>query len=284
MILTRLLSVDSGVHPAAGILERGSAGHLMTLQGANKTLGEPERLPVRAGMRHYQGVASVPAVWQWHREVFCWADAEQMAAEHMRHLGFADVRVTGRGADSGLDVTAQGAAAQVKFHAAPTGSPDVQRLLGAAHAFGWRLFYATAFTPAAEDVAQRVGMGLFMYDTHPVVVAPANEHATVLAPPAPVILERTAWGVLTLASRRQRVLGWVGQVEAATDTPVSNRDRKAMRQLQGRVDAMRLVQAALELLQISDSPRLKASRQERAVRDAEDALRRAAKFVGVRLR
>ncbi|WP_181724509.1 restriction endonuclease [Nocardia gipuzkoensis] len=52
--------------------------------------------------------------------------AENSAAQHMRALGFPDAKVTPRGADGGIDGTSSRAIAQVKWHTAPTGRPDVQ--------------------------------------------------------------------------------------------------------------------------------------------------------------
>lgn len=63
-----------------------------------------------------------------------WQDAEVLAAEHMRGIGFLDAHTTPPGVDGGIDVLAQRAVAQVKFHATPVGAPSVQQLAGIASA------------------------------------------------------------------------------------------------------------------------------------------------------
>ena len=96
------------------------------------------------------------------RRVLTWQDAEHLAAEHMRSIGFVDARTTRAGADGGIDVSASDAVAQVKFHAMPVGAPDVQRLRGAAHDVENVLFYSAAgYTPAAVAYADRARVALF---------------------------------------------------------------------------------------------------------------------------
>lgn len=109
--------------------------------------------------------------------IFTWAMAEELAAAHMRHLGFADARRTPSGADGGIDVLATGAVAQVKHHAQPVGAPDVQRLRGAAHGVRRPIFYArNGFTSQAIAFASRAEIALFSFDGHNIVTA-VNEHA-----------------------------------------------------------------------------------------------------------
>lgn len=95
--------------------------------------------------------------------VSTWQEAEAMAAQHMRSIGFPDAVVTGPGTDGGVDVISQAAIAQVKFHALPVGSPDVQRLKGAAHERETALFYsASGYTEAAKLYAEKAGIALFV--------------------------------------------------------------------------------------------------------------------------
>lgn len=106
-------------------------------------------------------------------------EAETNAATHMRSLGFADARVTGAGADGGIDVVAAGAIAQVKWKAAQTGRPDLQRLVGArGNDTGQRLlFYSgSPYSRHAHAYADAVGMGLFTYDPSG-AAQPVNDHA-----------------------------------------------------------------------------------------------------------
>ena len=58
-----------------------------------------------------------------------WRDGEELAQWHMRTvLGFIKVAATPAGTDSGIDVWAWGAAAQVKHYTdRPVGAPEVQQ-------------------------------------------------------------------------------------------------------------------------------------------------------------
>jgi hypothetical protein len=95
--------------------------------------------------------------------VSTWQEAEALAAQHMRSIGFPDAVVTGAGTDGGVDVISSAAIAQVKFHAVPVGSPDVQRLKGAAHEHETALFYsASGYTEAAKLFADKAGIALFV--------------------------------------------------------------------------------------------------------------------------
>lgn len=108
-----------------------------------------------------------------------WHDAEVLAAAHMRrNLGFRDARLTAPGADWGVDVTAKDAIAQVKFHAAKTGSPEIQRLVGVAAGKRMkRLFYShVGYTPRAVAAAEASNIALFIYELTG-VVTPINKTA-----------------------------------------------------------------------------------------------------------
>jgi hypothetical protein len=97
------------------------------------------------------------------RNLVTWQDAELLAAGHMRTLGFTDAQLTGSGADGGIDVESRDAAAQVKFHATPTGAPEIQKLRGAAYDFSHQIFYSAGdYTPAAIAFAERAGVALFI--------------------------------------------------------------------------------------------------------------------------
>ena len=93
-------------------------------------------------------------------------DAEQVAAEWMRHLGFPDARCTGAGTDGGVDVRSAGAVAQVKAQLSPVGRPELQALFGVASSEGRRpLFFSLmSYTAAALTWADEVGMALFRFD------------------------------------------------------------------------------------------------------------------------
>ncbi|MFF6783040.1 restriction endonuclease [Streptomyces sp. NPDC012510] len=93
-------------------------------------------------------------------------DAELIAAEWMRYLGFADAVATPVGADSGIDVVSARAVAQVKLEGKPTGRPTVQQLHGvAAHEGKTGVFFSAAgYTPQARTWAGTSGTLLFRFD------------------------------------------------------------------------------------------------------------------------
>lgn len=93
-------------------------------------------------------------------------EAELVAAEWMRYWGYSDAEATPVGADSGVDVVAAGAVAQVKMEGVPTGRPTVQALLGAAVGEGKDgLFFSLAgYTAEAVVWADRVGLALYAFD------------------------------------------------------------------------------------------------------------------------
>lgn len=98
--------------------------------------------------------------------------AEELAAAHMRHIGFNDARRTGAGTDRGIDVVATNAAAQVKYLSAPVGGPDIQRFRGASHGIESALFYSgSGYSSAAVLAAERTGVALFTFSVENVVTA-----------------------------------------------------------------------------------------------------------------
>jgi Restriction endonuclease len=125
-------------------------------------------------------------------------DAEQVAAEWMRHLGFGDARCTGSGVDGGVDVRSQAAVAQVKAHLTPVGRPELQALYGVARSEGRQpLFFSLmSYTAAALAWADEVGMALFRFD-HAGMVEPVNAPAETLLAAAggPSVLLPPAWPV-----------------------------------------------------------------------------------------
>ncbi|HEV7862402.1 MAG TPA: restriction endonuclease [Acidimicrobiia bacterium] len=157
-------------------------------------------------------------------------DAEQVAAEWMRHLGFDDARCTAAGTDGGVDVRSRGAVAQVKAQLAPVGRPELQALYGIARSEGrLPLFFSLmSYTAAAQGWADEVGMALFRFDHAGMVEAvngageallAAAGGAGVLLPPAwPVRLSDRAGRAAIARERRgllfaERVavvgLGWI---------------------------------------------------------------------------
>lgn len=116
------------------------------------------------------------------QQIRTWQEAEVCAARWMRYWGFADAAVTTAGPDGGVDVTAAGALAQVKFQAVMVGSPELQRLFGArGHELHRQLlfFTGTGYSARAVEYAAAAGIALFTYDLAGQVDA-VNEHARQL--------------------------------------------------------------------------------------------------------
>ncbi|MGW7728162.1 restriction endonuclease [Streptomyces canus] len=96
------------------------------------------------------------------RTIRTWQDAELAAVDHMRSLGFTDARVTGAGADGGIDVIARDAIAQVKHYAQPIGVGFVRELRGVADSHQHLLFYASGgYTKSAQQFADERRVALF---------------------------------------------------------------------------------------------------------------------------
>src|SRR5207245_11400699 len=125
-------------------------------------------------------------------------DAEQVAAEWMRHLGFGDARCTGAGTDGGVDVRSREAVAKVKAQLTPVGRPELQALYGVARSEGRRpLFFSLmSYTAAARGWADEVGMALLRFD-HAGTVEAVNVAAEALLTAAggPGVLQPPAWPV-----------------------------------------------------------------------------------------
>lgn len=109
------------------------------------------------------------------------SEAEEVAAEWLRWLGFDDAEVTGAGADGGVDVRAKSMVAQVKMHLAPIGRPDLQRLHGVAVTErALSVFFSLSdYSPEAKEWAEQVGMTLFRF-SHVGEAEPANSFAEAL--------------------------------------------------------------------------------------------------------
>lgn len=220
--------------------------------------------------------------WRWHKVPETWSETEALAADHMRHLGFQHVIVTPPGRDGGLDVVALGAAAQVKDHTAPTGSPAIQALIGAAFRYPQRLFYAKAFTASAIATADQLDVALFVVDPYG-SVAPANPAALTLMPVKPTPAKW--YEVMSFDERARRCVRWTQEITQHSETAkISNWNRRATKQLKDRVSAMQAVDQALGLLADLSNPTHKKRRQKRSLAEAEELLRAAAKSIGLTLK
>lgn len=108
-----------------------------------------------------------------------WRDAEELAEWHLKSvLGVREVRRTPSGNDGGVDVRGRGVVAQVKFWQKPVGSPDLQRLVGAALEQKSVFYSLSGYTSSAIDYAERAEVALFEFTIY-ADVKPANYHARV---------------------------------------------------------------------------------------------------------
>ncbi|WP_446210355.1 restriction endonuclease [Micromonospora sp. IBSANI012] len=112
-----------------------------------------------------------------------WTQAEELAVWHLRLLGYPDARCTRGGADSGVDVLATGAVAQVKHWAQPVGQPPLRDLFGVGQAAAAKPFFysLSGYTPQALEWANATNMALFAYSADGRVLA-QNSAAHMLAP------------------------------------------------------------------------------------------------------
>ena len=100
------------------------------------------------------------------RQIDSWRAAEDNAAAWMRWWGYKDAQVTPGGPDAGIDVQSTEALAQVKWEAAQTGTPALQRLVGARRSDHHKtlLFFSGAgYSTPAIDYADDMDIALFKY-------------------------------------------------------------------------------------------------------------------------
>lgn len=139
-------------------------------------------------------------------------DAELVAVDWMRCLGFTDAVATPVGADAGVDVTSGRAVAQVKKEGSPTNRPTVQQLHGVAAAQDRAaLFFSLAgYTPPAVDWAGEHGIALFQYDL--------QGTPTPVNPPAQQLMEGLGGPASTSAAAPASVpaVALDGEAELAT--------------------------------------------------------------------
>ncbi|MET8412046.1 restriction endonuclease [Streptomyces sp. NPDC005195] len=160
------------------------------------------------------------------RTIRTWQDAELAAVDHMISLGFTDARVTGAGADGGIDVIARDAIAQVKHYSQPIGVGFVRELRGVADSHQHLLFYASGgYTKSAQQFAdeRRVALFSILELGH---ITPLNTAAAHLssrwAPAAAsrrrqVPNSRASRRAAELEAQRQTVLRLITRVRAHTN-------------------------------------------------------------------
>jgi len=108
--------------------------------------------------------------------------AESLVAQWMRWLGDDSATVTRFSRDGGVDVRSDEFAAQVKNYSGAVGVAEVRELLGAAIADGRKPIFFTSgrYSTAAVQLADLVGMPLFVYDANKGGLGAANSHAEVV--------------------------------------------------------------------------------------------------------
>lgn len=194
-----------------------------------------------------------------------WKDAESIAASHMKSLGLQSVTLSSAGSDGGLDILAEGAAAQVKFRSAPTGSPEIQQFGGAAIQFPTRLFYSNSYSSKAVNQADALGIALFTFASDGAIEA-VNRPARTLAKSQ---ISAPDWANRSVGEKRQSYVFEIAQLVDFIQThEISNSDRKARKELENRRQALSLLGRAETDLNDVLNPIYSASRQERRLADA----------------
>lgn len=106
-----------------------------------------------------------------------WKGAERLARDFLRHIGHTDARLTTSGRDGGIDIVSKSVVAQVKWHVAQVGSPDLQALFGiATHEKKIAVFFAQRYSPDALRWGNKTKMALFRF-TASGQIEPANATA-----------------------------------------------------------------------------------------------------------
>ncbi|VXC11465.1 hypothetical protein NOCARDAX2BIS_430024 [Nocardioides sp. AX2bis] len=120
----------------------------------------------RRALAGFQGGTNAVPEPRLVRDAF---EAEELAAEWVRAMGYPDAVTTARGADGGIDIhtpSSRKVAGQVKFEAVKTGRQVLQQLYGAGQATGattFVFFSSAGYTRAASEWANAVGIALFRF-------------------------------------------------------------------------------------------------------------------------
>ena len=115
-------------------------------------------------------------------QTISWKDAEKLARDKMRSIGFTDARLTPPGPDGGIDVVSVDAVAQVKWHVAQIGSPELQALFGIAALQGKSaLFFAQKYSQEALRWGTKSKMALFRFKPSGDIEAVSSEAKRLIA-------------------------------------------------------------------------------------------------------
>jgi hypothetical protein len=220
------------------------------------------------------------------RTLGTWQDAERLGLALMCALGFEDARLTGAGADVGIDIDARNGVCQVKHWAKQVGRREVQQLAGAATG-RQAVFLASRYTSQAIGWANTAGIALFMFDGT-TTVRTLNAAATALAArqvlPQPTDRERVLADRITRANRWLTAL--ISESNHVAAEPVfkrrdEKRNAKKVLAFQRRLPAIR---RGLERIEATTTLKLAPlARLDYRLTDFERELRAAAKELGIRL-
>lgn len=143
-----------------------------------------------------------------------WKSAEGIAEQHLKYIGFANVRLSPPGNDQGVDVIGNDVAAQVKMTALPVGRPVLQQLLGATVAYTHRVCYSTSeYTKEARIYADLHSVALFAIETSG-EITPSNQLAEIMERTTPLTKESREWQVAYsyVDEVLERMLKWMNPV------------------------------------------------------------------------
>ncbi|MFI6935718.1 restriction endonuclease [Streptomyces sp. NPDC050287] len=224
------------------------------------------------------------------RTIRTWQDAEFAAVDHMRSLGFTDARVTGAGADGGVDVIARDAIAQVKHYSQPIGVGPVRELRGVADSHHHLLFYASGgYTARALQFADDRKVALFSIQ-EPGHITPLNAAAADLSARRQAVSgraqapnSRATQRAAELETQRQTVLRLITRVRAHTDEVhalPSNRYTKDL--IKNLKAAHKLTERAESLLSKSRADFQTHGGRKRFIALADEKAREAALKLGMR--
>jgi hypothetical protein len=180
----------------------------------------------------------------------------------------------------------------LKFHTAAIGAHTVQRLVGAAHHIGVRVFYAKRYTAKAEQYAS-AGVVLFTFtDRGPgpgLGIEPANDLARGLTAHAAtnphINWAGQGWAEKSTEEERiEETSRWLEQLGKATRRVPKGSSRRANKQRQRRNDALNAIADAWRNLAVALDPTSSSRRRVRAAEKARAAAARAATLLGVTLR
>lgn len=169
------VSLESGPLRSLSYRIEDYRGKLTELQ---KISGEIKRLEAVVS----QQVKTSRQSGQVTAQAISWKDAEKLARDYMRTIGFTDARLTPPGPDGGIDVVSIDAVAQVKWHVAQIGSPELQALFGIAALQGKAaLFFAQRYSAEALKWGTKSKMALFRFKTSGDIEAVSSEAKRLVA-------------------------------------------------------------------------------------------------------